>query len=127
MLQLTFSDQSMVELNSLEQAQQLELMEELSNLSSDILAAAGSRVGSFHRDGKLLHRLRVGELRVYFEHEKNNLHCHYILKKNTFNDFVIRCKLPVGHEKDLEKNQSFWEYLEGLGKKSSSEKHPDKT
>ena len=117
----------MVELNSLDQSEQLELMEELSGLSSDILAAAGPRVGKFHREGKLLHRLRVGELRVYFEQEKDNLHCHYILKKNTLNDFVVRCKLPVGCEKDLETNQSFWEYLESLGKKSSGDKHRDKT
>ena len=127
MLQLTFSDQSMAELNSLNKSDQLELMEELSGLSSDILTATGSGVGKFHREGKLLYRLRVGELRVYFEHDKGSLHCHYILKKNTFNDFVVRCKLPVGNEKDLEKNQSFWEYLESLGKKTSDEKYPNKT
>ncbi|MBO46645.1 MAG: cytotoxic translational repressor of toxin-antitoxin stability system [Planctomycetes bacterium] len=118
MFQLTFSDQSLTEVNTLNHAEQLELMGKLSSLTSDILSAEGSHMGRFRRGGKLFHRLRIGELRVYFEHSDCALHCHYILHKNTFNDFVVRCKLPVADERDLEKNQSFWEYLDGLGKKS---------
>ena len=125
MFQLTFSDQSMSEVNALDHTGQLELMANLSSLTSDILSAEGSRVGQFQRGGKLFHRLRIGELRIYFEHNGENLHCHYILHKNTFNDFVVRCKLPVANERDLEKNQSFGEYLDSLGKKPSCEKHSD--
>ncbi|SVD19809.1 uncharacterized protein METZ01_LOCUS372663, partial [marine metagenome] len=125
MFQLTFSDQSMSEVNTLDHAGQLELMANLSSLTSDILSAEGSRVGQFQREGKLFHRFRIGELRVYFEHNGENLHCHYILHKNTFNDFIVRCKLPVANERDLEKNQSFWEYLDSLGKKPSRKKHSD--
>lgn len=125
MLQLTFSDQSMDEVNALSHFEQLELMETLSSLTAEILTEGGSHIGRFRRDGKIFHRLRVGDLRIYFEHEKDSLHCQYILKKNTFSDFVIRCKLPVTSERDLEKNQSFWEYLESLGKKSNTEKPTD--
>ena len=125
MFQLTFSDQSMTEVNALDHTGQLELMANLSSLTSDILSAESSRVGQFQREGKLFHRFRIGELRVYFEHNGENLHCHYILHKNTFSDFIVRCKLPVANERDLEKNQSFWEYLDSLGKKPSREKHSD--
>ena len=117
MFQLTFSDQSMIEVNALDHVRQLELMEKLSSLTSDVLSEKNSEVGRFSRNGKCFYRMRVGDLRVYFEHGNKTLHCHYILRKNTFNDFVIRFKLPVGEEQDLEKEQSFWEYLEGLAKR----------
>ena len=121
MFQLTFSDQSMIEVNALDHVGQLELMEKLSSLTSEVLSEKNSEVGRFSRNGKCFHRMRVGDLRVYFEREEKTLHCHYILRKNTFNDFVIRFKLPVSEEQDLEKDQSFWEYLDGLTKKSPRE------
>ena len=117
MFQLTFSDQSMTEVNALDHVSQLELMEKLSSLTSEVLSDKNSDVGRFSRNGKNFFRMRVGDLRVYFEHGDNTLHCHYILRKNTFNDFVVRFKLPVSEEQDLEKDQSFWEYLEGLAKR----------
>ncbi|MBT3568114.1 MAG: cytotoxic translational repressor of toxin-antitoxin stability system [Opitutae bacterium] len=121
MFQLTFSDQSMVEVNALGHVGQLELMERLSSLTTEVLSEKNSEVGRFSRNGKCFYRMRVEDLRVYFEHGDKTLHCHYILRKNTFNDFVIRFKLPVSEEQDLEKDQSFWEYLDGLTKKSPRE------
>ena len=117
MFQLTFSDQSMVEVNALDHVNQLGLMDKLSSLTSEFLSDKGSDVGRFSRNGKSFCRMRVGDLRVYFEHGDKILHCHYILRKNTFHDFVVRFKLPVSEEQDLEKDQSFWDYLESLAKR----------
>ncbi|MBT5716717.1 MAG: cytotoxic translational repressor of toxin-antitoxin stability system [Opitutae bacterium] len=117
MFQLTFSEQSMVEVNALDHVGQLELMEKLSSLTSEVLSYKNSDVGRFTRNGKSFCRMRVGELRVYFEYGEQTLHCHYILRKNTFNDFIVRFKLPVCEEQDLEKEQSFWEYLERFSKR----------
>jgi len=127
MFQLTFSEQSMAEVNALDHTAQLELMEKLGSLSDDVLQGEHGKVGSFHREGKLFHRFRIDDLRIYFERIEDTLHCHYVLRKNTFNDFLVRFKLPLADEQALEKDQSFWNYLESLTKKPNREQDPDKT
>lgn len=117
MFQVTFSEQSLDELNSLSQANQLYLMEKLSSLTSDILSGENSSIGRFNRKGKLFFRLRIDDFRVYFEKIDISLHCHFILQKNSLNDFLIRCKMPSSEDAVLENLQSFWEYLESLAKK----------
>ncbi|MBT5715356.1 MAG: cytotoxic translational repressor of toxin-antitoxin stability system [Opitutae bacterium] len=117
MFQVTFSDQSLSVLNSLSQAEQLSLMEKLSSMTNDILVGSDSGVGRFQRKGKTFYRLRLEELRVYFEKINIALHCHFILPKNSLNDFLFRCKMPSSEEAVLENHQSFWDYLESLAKK----------
>jgi mRNA interferase RelE/StbE len=92
-------------------------MEKLSSLTSDILSGENSGIGSFIRNGKTFYRLRIDDLRVYFEKIEISLHCHFILQKNSLNDFLIRCKMPSSDDAVLENHQSFWEYLESLAKK----------
>ena len=117
MFQVTFSKQSLDELNSLSQGKQLYLMEQLSSLSSDILSGGNSSLGSFFRNGKVFYRLRIDDLRVYFEKIDISLHCHFILQKNSLNDFLVRCKMPASEDAVLENHQNFWDYLESLTKK----------
>ena len=45
MFQVTFSDQSLSVLNSLSQAEQLNLMEKLSSMTNDILVGSDSAIG----------------------------------------------------------------------------------
>ena len=117
MFQVTFSKQSLSELNSLSQTYQLSLIEKLSSLSNDILTGENPSVGTFLRDGKTFFRLRLDDLRVYFEKVDISLHCHFILQKNSLNDFLVRCKMPASEDAVLENHQSFWDYLESLTKK----------
>ncbi len=117
MFQVTFSDQSLSVLNSLPQAEQLSLMDKLSSLTNSILVGSDTGIGKFQRKGKLFYRLRLDELRVYFEKIDIALHCHFILPKNSLNDFLFRCKMPASEEAVLENHQSFWDYLESLAKK----------
>ena len=117
MFQVTFSEQSLSILNSLTQSEQLVLMEKFSSLSSDILEGNSQEIGKFNRKGKVFFRLRVGSFRIYFEKVNIALHCHFILPKNSLNDFLSRCKLPASEEAVLENHQSFWEYLESLTSK----------
>ncbi len=116
MFQLTFSEQSLDELNSLHQSEQLELMDKLSSLTNEILSGENSSIGSFVRKGKIFYRLRIADLRVYFEKVDISLHCHFILQKNSLNDFLIRCKMPASDDAVLENHKSFWDYLESLTK-----------
>ena len=117
MFQLTFSDQSMVELNALSQRDQLDLVDKLSSLSDDFLLSDNDSIGRVQRNGETFYRFRVGEFRSYFTRDGETLSCHCILHKNTLKDFIFRCKLPVRDEQLLEKDQSFWQYLDGLTKK----------
>tara|TARA_B100002019_G_scaffold203111_1_gene176118 strand:- start:4709 stop:5065 length:357 start_codon:yes stop_codon:yes gene_type:complete len=116
MFQVTFSEQSLNELNSLAQVEQLDLMEKLSSLSNNILTGEDSSIGKFLRNGKTFYRLRINDLRVYFEKVDISLHCHFILQKNSLNDFLVRCKMPSSEEAVLENHQNFWDYLESLTK-----------
>tara|TARA_B100001093_G_scaffold101073_1_gene93226 strand:+ start:2620 stop:2973 length:354 start_codon:yes stop_codon:yes gene_type:complete len=117
MFQVTFSAQSLRILNDLSQGDQLKLMDTLSSLSNDILSGSDSGIGKFNRNGKLFYRLRIEDFRIYFEKIDIALHCHFILPKNSFNDFIFRCKLPSSGSAVLEDNQNFWDYLESLSKK----------
>ena len=116
MFQVTFSEQSLEVLSSLPQVKQLELIEHLSSLSNSILSGSAKNIGRFQRKGKLFYRLRVDDLRVYFEKIDISLHCHFMLPKNSLNDFLFRCKMPASDEAVLEEHQSFWDYLESLTK-----------
>ena len=88
MFQVTFSEQSLKELNSLAQSEQLYLMDKLSSLSSNILSGEDGNIGSFLRNGKTFFRLRIDDLRVYFEKIDISLHCHFILQKNSLKRFL---------------------------------------
>lgn len=118
MFQVTFSDQSMDELNNLEMSDQLHLVEQISNVTSDQLSHPREPLSKFSRGGTTFYRLRAGDFRCYFEIESNTLYSHYILHKNTLPDFVFRSKLPLSEDLIMEQHQSFWKYLNSLKKNS---------
>ena len=117
MRQVTFSAQSLDAISGLSQSGQLALVDKLSSLSSDILSEKNSGVGKFTRKGMVYYRIRLDEMRIYFERKDNALHCQFILEKNSFQDFMIRCNMPSSDESVIENHQSFWDYLESLRKK----------
>lgn len=114
--QLNFSNQALGELKRLPKLAQLELMEQMSAIRPDELAKGTDAMGRFHREGKIFHRLRAGEFRIYFEALNDTLFMHYILHQHSLADFVFRFKLPFTDETLVEQHQSFWKYLEGLKK-----------
>jgi mRNA-degrading endonuclease RelE of RelBE toxin-antitoxin system len=116
MYQVTFSEQSMRELNKLDTLAQLEAIAPISNLKPDDLAHPREPLGKFQRAGKPLYRLRCGEFRFYFESRGDTLHTVYILHKNSLEDFLLRNKLPVSEAQLVEQHSKFWKYLETLTK-----------
>jgi mRNA interferase RelE/StbE len=116
MYQVTFSDQSMRELNKLEKLTQLDVISPLSSLSAAELANPREPLGRFKRGSRTYFRLRSGEHRIYFEVDGDKLHTHYILHSNTLTDFVFRTKLPISEAQLVEQHNSFWKYLETLGR-----------
>ena len=116
MYQVTFSEQSMRELNKLDKLDQLTVIEPISSLKASDLANPREPLGRFQRSGHTLYRLRSGDFRFYFEVQGEVLHTLYILHKNSLEDFLLRNKLPVTENQLVEQHSKFWKYLETLTK-----------
>lgn len=116
MYQVTFSEQSMRELNRLDKLAQLEAIDPISKIRPEDLARPREPLGKFHRGGKDFYRLRAGEFRFYFEVQGETLHTHYILHKASLEDALFRMKLPVSEKQLFEQDSKFWKYLESLTK-----------
>ncbi len=116
MYQVTFSEQSMRELNQLDKMAQLDAIEPISKIRPSDLAKPREPLGKFNRAGKDFYRLRAGEFRFYFEVQGETLHTHYILHKSSLEDWLFRMKLPVSEQQLVEQHSKFWKYLESLTK-----------
>lgn len=116
MYQVTFSEQSMRELNQLDKLAQLDVIDPISNLRHADLAHPREPLGRFNRGDRQYYRLRAGDYRLYFEVRGETLHTHYILHRNSLEDFVLRNKLPITEQQLVEQNSKFWKYLESLTK-----------
>jgi hypothetical protein len=117
MFQVTFSEQSLGELNKLGQLAQLDAIGPISRLTAAELAQPREPLGRFTRGGRTLHRLRSGSLRFYFEaRDDGTLHVLHILHQNSLEDFLLRNKLPVSEDQLVEQDSKFWKYLESLAR-----------
>lgn len=116
MFQVTFSEQSMQELNRLDKLAQLEAIEPISRIKPSDLSHPREPLGKFTRAGKDFYRLRAGDFRFYFEVQGETLHTHYILHKSSLEDLLFRMKLPVSEQQLFEQHSKFWKYLESLTK-----------
>jgi mRNA interferase RelE/StbE len=116
MYQVTFSEQSMHELNRLDKLAQLDVIGPISSLKPADLAHPREPLGRFHRGDRQYYRLRAGDYRLYFEVKGDTLHTHYILHRNSLEDFLLRNKLPVTEQQLVEQHSKFWKYLESLTK-----------
>lgn len=115
--QVTFSDQSMDELNKLPLDEQLRLVSVISNLTAEQLENPEGPLSKFSRQGNDYYRIRAGDYRCYFEVRGNTLISQFILHKNSLADFLYRNKLPVNEETLAEQHGSFWKYLESITSK----------
>lgn len=116
MFQVNFSNRAISELNKLGKLDQMEIMEALGTVTPARLKEDTADIGRFERDGRMLYRLRTGDFRVYFETESERLVVQFLLHKRSIGDFVVRFKLPVTDEAEIEKHKSFRDYLDSLMK-----------
>lgn len=116
MFQVTFSDQSLHELNKLDKLAQLDVIDPLGGLNAAVLAQPREPLGRFSREGRTYYRLRSGDYRFYFELTGDTLFVNWILHKNSLEDFLFRTKLPVSDQQLFEQHSKFWKYLETLTK-----------
>ena len=91
---------------------QLHILGEFKGLPQEVMHTELERFGKLERSGKILHRFRIGDYRVYFERNELGILVHRILSRNTLKDFLFRSSLPTGEDEVLQENPKFWELIE---------------
>ena len=110
--QIIFNPISAAELAKMPRELQLFILGEFRGLPKEVLTPELERFGKLEREGKTLHRFRLGDYRIYFERHEFGVVVHRILSKNTLKDFLFRSSLPTGEDAALQDNPRFWELIE---------------
>ncbi len=110
--QIIFNPTSATELARMPKELQLQILGEFRGLPQDVLTTGMDQFGTLERNGKVLHRYRLGDYRVYFERHPLGVVVHRILSKNTLKDFRYRSSLPLGEDEALQEDPKFWEMIE---------------
>lgn len=111
--QIIFNPTSAVELSKMPKELQLFILGEFRGLPQDMMRTdLQERFGKLvQQAGRTLHRLRLGDYRVYFERHDLGIVVHRILNRNTLKDFLFRSSLPTGEDEALQDNPKFWELI----------------
>lgn len=110
--QIIFNPTSAAELARMPKELQLYILGEFRGLPHDVLQSELDKYGRLERAGRMLHRFRIGDYRVYFELNELGVLVYRILNRNTLKDFLYRSNLPIPEDKALEENPKFWELIE---------------
>lgn len=116
--QIIFNPTSAGELSRMPKELQLEILGEFRGLPRQVLGAELERFGELERDGRRLHRFRVGDYRVYFERHDLGVVVHRILSRHTLKDFLFRSGLNAQEDQALQDNPKFWELIESARAKA---------
>ncbi len=117
--QIIFTPISAAELGNMPKELQLQILGEFRGLPQQMRGAELDEFGKLEREGRTLHRFRVGDYRVYFERHELGVLVHRILSRHTLKDFFFRSGLKTGEDEALQENPKFWELIEAAkGRKS---------
>src|SRR4030095_12203111 len=94
--QIIFNPTSAAELSRMPRELQLNILGEFRGLPQEVMTTELERFGKLEREGRTLHRFRIGDYRIYFERHPLGLVVHRILNKNSLKDFLFRSSLPTG-------------------------------
>ena len=110
--QIIFNPTSAAELARMPKELQLQILGEFKGLPQQVISTEMSDFGKLESAGRILHRFRVGDYRVYFERHDLGLVVHRILSRNTLKDFLFRSGIRSGEDEALQDNPKFWEMIE---------------
>ncbi|MEW6160851.1 MAG: hypothetical protein AB1813_25765 [Verrucomicrobiota bacterium] len=110
--QIIFNPISASELAKMPKELQLYILGEFRGLPQEVLSTDLERYGKLERNGKILHRFRLGDYRIYFERHELGIIVHRILNRHSLKDFRFRSSLPMGEDEALQENPKFWELIE---------------
>jgi mRNA-degrading endonuclease RelE of RelBE toxin-antitoxin system len=119
--QIIFNPTSAAELARMPKDLQLDILGEFRGLPQEIMSTELERFGKLERAGRIMHRFRIGDYRIYFERHELGVVVHRILSKNTVKDFLFRSSLPLGEDEALQENPKFWELIEAA--RTTAAKH----
>ena len=109
--QIIFNPTSAAELARMPKELQLQILGEFRGLPQQVMTEMDD-FGKLERGGRILHRFRVGDYRVYFERHELGLVVHRILNRHTLKDFLFRSGLKMQEDEALQSNPKFWELIE---------------
>jgi mRNA-degrading endonuclease RelE of RelBE toxin-antitoxin system len=112
LFQIIFNPTSAAELARMPKELQLQILGEFRGLPQQIMNTELDQFGKLERAGRILHRFRVGDYRVYFERHELGLVVHRILNRHSLKDFLFRSGLKVQEDEALQQNPKFWELIE---------------
>jgi mRNA-degrading endonuclease RelE of RelBE toxin-antitoxin system len=118
--QIIFNPTSAAELARMPKELQLSILGEFRGLPQEVMTTDLERFGKLERQGRTLHRFRIGDYRIYFERHDLGVVVHRILNRNTLKDFLFRSNLPLGEDEALQQNPKFWELIESARGESGS-------
>ena len=110
--QIIFNPTSAAELARMPKELQLQILGEFRGIPQQALGTELDAFGKLEMDGRILHRFRVGDYRVYFERHELGLVVHRILNRHTLKDFFFRSGLKMQEDEALQQNPKFWELIE---------------
>jgi mRNA-degrading endonuclease RelE of RelBE toxin-antitoxin system len=111
MFQIIFTPASAAELARMPKDLQLQILGEFRGLPQQVRGAELDEFGKLEQAGRILHRFRVGDYRVYFERHELGVLVHRILSRHTLKDFLFRSGLKTGEDEALQENPKFWELI----------------
>lgn len=117
--QIIFNPTSAADLSAMPKNLQLFILGEFRGLPTEVMSTDLERYGKLERHGRVLHRLRLGDYRVYFERHPLGLVVHRIFSRHSLKDFLFRSNLPTGEDAALESNPKFWELIEQARRKET--------
>ena len=117
--QIIFTPMAAAELARMPKELQLQILGEFRGLPQQVLGTELNEFGKLEQGGRILHRFRVGDYRVYFERHELGVLVHRILSRHTLKDFFFRSGIKMGEDQALQENPKFWELIEAA---KSSEK-----
>src|SRR5574338_286172 len=110
--QIIFTPTSAAELARMPKELQLHILGEFRGLPQQVIGTELDEFGKLERGGRILHRFRVGDYRVYFERHDLGVVVHRILNRHTLKDFLFRSGLKMQEDEALQQNPKFWEMIE---------------
>ena len=110
--QIIFTPTSAAELARMPKELQLHILGEFRGLPQQVIGTELDDFGKLERGGRILHRFRIGDFRVYFERHELGVLVHRILSRNTLKDFMYRSGLKIEEDQALQQNPKFWEMIE---------------
>src|SRR5437588_9266395 len=102
--QIIFNPTSAAELAKMPKELQLFILGEFRGIPQEVLSTDLEKFGKLEREGKVLHRFRLGDYRIYFARHELGIVVYRILSRNSLKDFLYRSSLPMREDEALQEN-----------------------